>query len=201
MAGASGRRSGSSTWPRPGRRGRSCAPRGHQINPSKTKQIQIIPSKNAWICLVLFVRIGTFQWVTGEKIRKSFPSPILAHNVSTRSPLVHLGARAARPRFPSVAQLSILYTTRLMILSSRKFDLGSEGVRFGGWRRLIQGLDEPRVSKAPPHPESGQAPRLEGCSRGRRMPARASRPLSRRARREAASRRLTAKRRLNRRRG
>src|SRR5271165_5370237 len=32
--------------------------------PSKAKPIQINPNKFAWICLVLFVRIGTFQGVT-----------------------------------------------------------------------------------------------------------------------------------------
>jgi hypothetical protein len=37
-------------------------------NPSK--QIQIKPSKIAWNSLVLFVRIGTFQRVTREKIKK-----------------------------------------------------------------------------------------------------------------------------------
>jgi hypothetical protein len=35
------------------------------------KPNQIKPSKFAWISLVLFVRIGTFQWVTREKIKKS----------------------------------------------------------------------------------------------------------------------------------
>jgi hypothetical protein len=38
--------------------------------PSRTKENQIKPSKIAWISLVLFVRIGTFQWVTAEKIKK-----------------------------------------------------------------------------------------------------------------------------------
>src|SRR5208282_6537391 len=34
-----------------------------QIIPSQTKPGQANPSKNAWICLVLFVRFRTFQWV------------------------------------------------------------------------------------------------------------------------------------------
>src|SRR6516162_1957097 len=34
------------------------------------KQIQIKPSKNPWISLDLFVRIGTFQRVTSKKIKK-----------------------------------------------------------------------------------------------------------------------------------
>jgi hypothetical protein len=40
-------------------------------NTSKPRQAN--PSKNAWFCLVLFVRIGTFQWVAAEKARKSSP--------------------------------------------------------------------------------------------------------------------------------
>jgi hypothetical protein len=35
-----------------------------------SKQNQIKPSKKPWISLVLFVRIGTFQWVASEKIKK-----------------------------------------------------------------------------------------------------------------------------------
>jgi hypothetical protein len=38
----------------------------------RAKPGQIKPSKIAWICLVLFVRIGTFQRVTAEKIKNSF---------------------------------------------------------------------------------------------------------------------------------
>jgi hypothetical protein len=44
---------------------------------SAAKSVQAKPSKNAWIWLVLFVRIGTFQRVTAEKNKKnpiSFPS-------------------------------------------------------------------------------------------------------------------------------
>jgi hypothetical protein len=37
-----------------------------QANPSQSKQIQIGPSEIAWIYLVLFVRIETFQWVTAN---------------------------------------------------------------------------------------------------------------------------------------
>src|SRR5271165_7404977 len=35
-----------------------------QISPSQSKPSQAKPSKIAWISLVLFVRIGTYQWVT-----------------------------------------------------------------------------------------------------------------------------------------
>ena len=44
-----------------------------QINPNKTKPGQIKPSKIAWFNLVLFVRIGTFQWVTANPNKKSLP--------------------------------------------------------------------------------------------------------------------------------
>ena len=37
-----------------------------QIGPSRTKPRQIKPSKIAWFCSVLFVRIGTFQRVTAD---------------------------------------------------------------------------------------------------------------------------------------
>jgi hypothetical protein len=37
-----------------------------------SKQIQINPSKIAWISLDLFIRIGTFQRVTGKKIKKIY---------------------------------------------------------------------------------------------------------------------------------
>jgi hypothetical protein len=44
-----------------------------QINPNKTKQGQIKPSKIAWFNLVLFVRIGTFQWVIVNPNKNSSP--------------------------------------------------------------------------------------------------------------------------------
>jgi hypothetical protein len=40
---------------------------------SAAKQIQAKPSKIAWFYLVLFVRIGTFQWVTANPNKKIFP--------------------------------------------------------------------------------------------------------------------------------
>ena len=44
-------------------------PRG-QANSNKTKQKQINASKIACICLLLFFRIVTFQWVTGNSNKK-----------------------------------------------------------------------------------------------------------------------------------
>jgi hypothetical protein len=37
---------------------------------NSAKPDQAVPNKIAWICLVLFVRIWTFQWVTAKKIKK-----------------------------------------------------------------------------------------------------------------------------------
>jgi hypothetical protein len=37
-----------------------------QADPSHTKPLQANPNKIAWFCLVLFVRIGTYQWLTGD---------------------------------------------------------------------------------------------------------------------------------------
>jgi hypothetical protein len=46
---------------------------------TKGKQNQIKPSKSAWISLVLFGRIRTFQWVTANPNKKNlFPSHTLA---------------------------------------------------------------------------------------------------------------------------
>jgi hypothetical protein len=51
------------------------ARRRAKMAPSRTKQNQVKPSKIAWISLVLFVRIWTFQWVTAEKNKKEFLTP------------------------------------------------------------------------------------------------------------------------------
>jgi hypothetical protein len=51
-------------------------------NPNKTKQNQINPSEMAWIWLVLFVRIGTFQWATANPNKKSDDVSGSAPNVS-----------------------------------------------------------------------------------------------------------------------
>ena len=69
---------------------------GSQTNPSKSKQNQINPSKMAWICLDLFVRIGTFQWVAAEKIKKPFLLSPLGPQVVRSSQ-----ARLARARSDS----------------------------------------------------------------------------------------------------
>jgi hypothetical protein len=44
-----------------------------QAKPNKSKPHQINPSKIARFYLVLFVRIGTFQWVTANPNKKSCP--------------------------------------------------------------------------------------------------------------------------------
>src|SRR5271165_3776087 len=43
--------------------------------PNCSKPRQANPSKNPWICLVLFVRIGTFQWVAAIPNKKFSPPP------------------------------------------------------------------------------------------------------------------------------
>jgi hypothetical protein len=45
---------------------------------------QINPSKIAWICLVSFVRIGAFQWVTTIPNKNLFLSHIVYNMSSTR---------------------------------------------------------------------------------------------------------------------
>jgi hypothetical protein len=47
-----------------------------QIGPIATKLIQAKPSKIAWFCLFLFVRIRTFQSVTAEKSKKILSPPL-----------------------------------------------------------------------------------------------------------------------------
>ena len=44
----------------------SCAAQRSAPQPNNSKPSQANPNKIAWICLVLFVRIGTFQWVASD---------------------------------------------------------------------------------------------------------------------------------------
>src|ERR1700722_18600749 len=69
-----------------------------QTNPSKTKPDQIRPSKIAWFYLVLFVRIGTFQWVTANPNRIFLPLSHCASNVTVAFslPVLPRGAAAKR---------------------------------------------------------------------------------------------------------
>jgi hypothetical protein len=63
--------------------------------PSQSKRGQANPNKIAWICLVLFVRIMTYQWVTAIQIRIS----PLAFALSPSAP------RQARLRFLTIATM------------------------------------------------------------------------------------------------
>jgi hypothetical protein len=45
--------------------------------------MQINESKIAFICFLLFVRIGAFQWVTANPNKKSFPVSHCISNVAT----------------------------------------------------------------------------------------------------------------------
>ena len=66
-------------------RGPKRARAGRKYN-HDAKSIQIKSSEKAWISLVLFVRIGTFQRVTGEKIKKSTRVSGCVQNVSNAFP-------------------------------------------------------------------------------------------------------------------
>jgi hypothetical protein len=66
-----------------------------QIKPSKTKHGQTQPSKIAWFDLVLFVRIGAFQWVMANP-NKIFPRHLAKHALVVSPP-----ERACRPLISS----------------------------------------------------------------------------------------------------
>jgi hypothetical protein len=62
----------SSNGPKRGKRSvRAPMQPGRELNANKTKQMSLNESKFTFICFHLFFRIWTFQWVTGEKIKKS----------------------------------------------------------------------------------------------------------------------------------
>jgi hypothetical protein len=42
-----------------------------ELAPNKSKQMQVKPRKKAWISLFFLGGIGTFQWVTAEKNKKT----------------------------------------------------------------------------------------------------------------------------------
>jgi hypothetical protein len=63
-----------------------------QARPSKSKPGQAIPNKNAWICLVLFVRIGTFQSVTAVPNKNFLPVLLLAARRPARRVFVSHGS-------------------------------------------------------------------------------------------------------------
>ena len=80
---------------RPASAGRAKSFRANgQINPSKTKSDQINPSNIAWFYLVLFVRIGAFQWVTANPNKKILPVSHCISNVT--SAFFSFAARHAR---------------------------------------------------------------------------------------------------------
>jgi hypothetical protein len=109
------------------RRARLDRPQGPQIQltgefrPRKSKQNQIKPRKNAWICLVLFVRIGAFQGVTAnpnKKIFSGFHSPLgLCAQCLRRALLSSSSKAAASRRFDSVTTNII---TRFSVCAKKK---------------------------------------------------------------------------------
>jgi hypothetical protein len=71
-----------------------------------SKQIQTKPSKTAWICLDLFVRIGTFQRVTREKIKKiDSRLKLCAKRLNHAQTLVHPTVAAERGRLDRSMEL------------------------------------------------------------------------------------------------
>jgi hypothetical protein len=69
------------------------------ILPSKNKQNQAEPSKNPWICLVLFVRIGAFQWVAADPNKNnSLASQVVCETSRTRPPIHLLGPHSRQTR-------------------------------------------------------------------------------------------------------
>ena len=54
-----------------------------QAKPNKSKSGQTKPSKSAWIYLVLFVRIGAFQWVTANPNKNLSPPVTLCPQCHT----------------------------------------------------------------------------------------------------------------------
>ena len=67
--------------------------------PSKNKQDQAESSKNPWICLVLFVRIGAFQWVAADPNKNNpLPSQVVCETSRTRPPIHLLGPHSRQTR-------------------------------------------------------------------------------------------------------
>ncbi len=80
---------------RPGARPR--VRRDRQTKASKTKLIQGNPRKKAWISLDSFGRIGTFQWVTANPNKKTFPASCSPGNASERPCLLCFRRSDASP--------------------------------------------------------------------------------------------------------
>jgi Cupin len=88
-------RSGLNHPPKPGAASCTRAAAVRLSRPNKSKQNLAEPNKTKQNSLVLFVRIGTFQWVTANPNKKSFPlsgpsanrlKPAFAHSVSHPKP-------------------------------------------------------------------------------------------------------------------
>jgi hypothetical protein len=85
----------------------------HERTPDSTrtrippKQNQIKPSKKAWISLVLFVRIGTFQWGMSEKIKKFDSSQVVCKTSQGFNPLIS-GSRPHPPEVPDSVDWEML---------------------------------------------------------------------------------------------
>jgi hypothetical protein len=105
-----------------------------QTNPSKSKPHQIKPSKIAWIYLVLFVRIGTFQWVTANPNKKTLSRLRLGAKRLKRLPLSFSPPRSLARRGLSIRQWKIHTTYFLFPQIISRFFIGSSGQTARGTR-------------------------------------------------------------------
>ena len=125
-----------------------------QANPNKTKQ-------KTWIFLVLFIRIGTSQWVTGEKIKK----------MDSRLKLCakRLKRTVVPPELPQDArsiqqQRSVAQNSDLCKLKSTPLHVASDFPDPGKARRAQQARAEARARMAPMAPMSKTlAPKSNTC--------------------------------------
>ncbi len=134
-----------------------------EIKPSRSKHNQINPSKMAWFYLVLFVQIGTFQWVTANPNKKSLPprafrEPSQAPFLSPSSTARRHGADSANrnihntgSRFPQ-AIAAIVAIVRQQLYDSPVLASADSVQCVGIGRAFDVGLNEPgkRERKVPP---------------------------------------------------
>jgi hypothetical protein len=114
----------------------------NQTEPNRTKQNQTEPSKIAWFYLVLFVGIGTFQWVTANPSKKSCPPVTLCPKSRNQA----LSVSSRRRRFESdkcaaIAQISSFgnQQPRFLIHGVRRFCPGA--------RRALGAADSPTLDQ------------------------------------------------------
>jgi len=120
-----------------------------EFRASKTKQIQAKLLGFSWFYLVLFGGIGTFQWVTGEKTKKFFPSADSRRRLCS-TPL-RPPRRGHRWRHPprSVSCLLFENTRPIILLLSSIFSPAGACPPTGGCPRLRQTQRQSAPGEAP----------------------------------------------------